>query len=280
MNKANIKNFFFDLDGTLLNSQKVISQQNIDSINKLNKESKNVFIATGRPYYFAKQEAFLTQTKFPIIACNGAIIYDFQKDEIVYQNPIVKEAAKEVFDSLQQNNTTFLVYTTKQIFGFTRANYNPEWFEWLESSINQRESQFRFGFDWKDLNNFDINKHDVIKFLVIKSDSLEQDIENARKSLLEIKNIYLLTSQTRVIDIMPVGSSKGNGIKILSEKFNLNLDESISFGDEDNDVSMFETTKYSVAMGQSKDSIKQKATFTTTSNNESGVSHFLEKHLK
>lgn len=287
MDKKNnliFENIFFDLDGTLLNNNKEILSSSLDIIKDMQQQGKKISIVTGRPYYFAKEEHNLIKADFPLISCNGSLIYDFKNEKILFQNPINKEASQQVFDLLIKNKITFLVYTTKQMFGFYHfSNSFPKWFSWLTDSIQKRKKENRFEVNFNEyahnkINNFKIQDHDIIKFLIIKSDSNLKDIEDIEKNLLEIDKIYVLRSQKNVIDIMPLNSSKGEGLKKLAEIFNINLDKSIVFGDEENDISMFQVAKYSVAMGQSKEKIKVSATHQTKSNDEDGIYYFLKNY--
>lgn len=68
--------------------------------------------------------------------------------------------------------------------------------------------------------------------------------------------------------------SKGSGLEELAARELLDLKRTIVFGDQYNDISMFEKTAFSVAMGNARDFVKSKATFTTLSNSEDGIHHF------
>ncbi|MGZ9414333.1 HAD family hydrolase [Mycoplasma sp. AC157] len=281
ISKLKIENIFFDLDGTLLNSQKKITNKSIEIIEKL-RQNKGIkaSIITGRPYYFAKEEYYKINSDFPIVSCNGSLIYDFKKDKVIFENPINKEKTKEIFGILIKNNITFLIYTTKKIFGFYSKKEFPEWFNWLKNTVDSKEEKYRFDIVFSQYNNlkenyFNIQNHSIIKFLIIKSDSEPNNITNFKKEIEKVTNIYLINSQEKVIDIMPENSSKGKALEILSKIEKIDLEKTLVFGDQDNDVSMFEVAKFSVAMGQSKEEIKEKSTFTTNSNDEEGIYNFL-----
>ncbi|UUM24465.1 HAD family hydrolase [Mycoplasma sp. 3686d] len=271
---------FFDLDGTLLNSKKQIlpsSQQIIESQKKLNKKMS---IITGRPPYLAKEEFLTLDLHYPVICCNGALIYDFKNNQIIDKNPINVQSAQAVFDILINNNVTFLIYTTKMMLGFHNRNSLPKWFEWIISTNNARKPQNQFHFEQKtyaqwNQEQFNINEHEIVKFLVIKSDSEPKDYVHAATQLKEVNHIYMINSQERVFDIMPSNISKGQALQKLAQLYNIDLNKTIVFGDEENDVAMFKVAKYSVAMGQSKDFVKQHAQFITDSNDNDGIYNFL-----
>lgn len=79
---------------------------------------------------------------------------------------------------------------------------------------------------------------------------------------------------------MPEGVNKGTGLLELERKGLIDLSRTLVFGDQNNDLSMFEIAAFSVAMGNSRDYIKSKATFTTLSNDEDGISHFFKNFVE
>ena len=66
-------------------------------------------------------------------------------------------------------------------------------------------------------------------------------------------------------------------LKVISERFNISLNDVLAFGDFKNDTDMLMMTKYSVAMENAHDSIKAICNFETLSNDDNGVEHILKK---
>src|SRR5699024_12154323 len=80
-------------------------------------------------------------------------------------------------------------------------------------------------------------------------------------------------------EVMPLGLSKGNSILEACKIFGIAREDVIVFGDEMNDVSMFEVAGTGVAMANAVDSIINMADFVTKSNNEDGIAHYVENFL-
>src|SRR5690554_641967 len=93
----------FDLDGTLLDAKHEISEGSIRSINKLQNEGNKIAVATGRSFAACKLYANQINADY-IIACNGAVIYDVNKKEIIKKTPIPKSVAIEILDLLYVHN--------------------------------------------------------------------------------------------------------------------------------------------------------------------------------
>nr|WP_276211252.1 HAD family hydrolase [[Mycoplasma] collis] len=272
---------FSDMDGTLLQSDKTISNNSLKIIKNLQNNQKLFGIATGRPYYFLKQEIALLNPDLPIISCNGALIYDYKKNELIYSNSFSEMQNETIINILIKNNITFLIYSTNKMYGYSNQKHS-KWFDWINASNETKSPQYRSDFvaiNKIETQNLLKQKIDIVKFLIIKTDSNNDDLIQAQKELKLIEEIYLVQSHKDVIDIMKVNSTKGNGIEIIAKKFNLNLNKTLVFGDENNDISMFEKAKFSVAMFQASDLVKKSATFITKSNDEDGISYFIENNL-
>lgn len=277
--QISFKNIVFDLDGTLLDKNKNILESSNKILNQLKTSTdKKLIIATGRPWYFTKKYIKLVQPDFPIVSCNGSLIYDYKNKKVIYINPIEKNVAKSIFEILKKEEITFLIYSDQQIYAFSKNKVKKEWFTWLENTQKSLENEEKFDinfFDTQDLS-FDINALKVVKFLLIKTDSDLKNVNNAVEQFKDFQGIYLLSSSPRVIDIMPEGSSKGDGLVFLKKEYNLDLKSTICLGDEENDVSMFKVCKYSVAMGQSQEKIKKEATFSIEDHNSDAIYSFFK----
>ena len=83
-----IKAIALDLDGTLLDDNKKISQMNYDIIKDLARKGIKIYLATGRPYLSAKKFADELGIDGVIITYNGARVVDYKKDSIMYDMPL------------------------------------------------------------------------------------------------------------------------------------------------------------------------------------------------
>ncbi|ASU14654.1 5-amino-6-(5-phospho-D-ribitylamino)uracil phosphatase YwtE [Mesomycoplasma hyopneumoniae] len=279
---AQIDNIVFDLDGTLLTSDHEISLRTkafIDWLQGLEKPKKFIF-CSGRPWYFIKKYYYQVKPDYPVISCNGSLIYDFKKNEVVFKKTFLPEKVGKIFEILLKYQVVFLVYTTTKMLAFSRKGQKCSWFTYLRSqnkNFSKAEKLPLTFYDYQELTKKELEKLDVVKFLLIKIDSDPKLFQKASSELEKIEDIYLVQSQEKVIDIMSQGSNKGEGLKFLAQNYQLNLDSSIVFGDAKNDLPMFGIAKYSVAMGQADQSLKEVATFITKSNDQDGIPEFLAK---
>lgn len=82
-------------------------------------------------------------------------------------------------------------------------------------------------------------------------------------------------SDERKMEVTNKGISKGKALDIILEKYGIQADEVLVFGDSENDISMFEGKKYSIAMENALVYAKQSANYMTDSNNHEGIFNML-----
>ncbi len=125
-----------------------------------------------------------------------------------------------------------------------------------------------------------LNK-DIFKVLIIEEDDERKD--SIARHFAEESNLAVVTSAKGLLDIMASGVSKGNAIKKISEELKIDLKQVIAFGDNYNDLEMFEAVGFPVAMENAVEDIKAHSKFITRSNDAAGISYAIEnlifKHI-
>jgi len=89
-------------------------------------------------------------------------------------------------------------------------------------------------------------------------------------------SIYMARSFPTFLEIMNNGVSKGEGLKTAMKCRGLKMEELIAFGDEENDLPMFNVAGFSAAPSSAKEIVRQAADFVFGSNAEEGLAAFLE----
>lgn len=92
-------------------------------------------------------------------------------------------------------------------------------------------------------------------------------------------DIDIARSADTFIEIFPKGISKGKALTKLCRRLNIDLAETIAFGDHELDIPMIEAAGLGIAMGNAIEELKEKADFVTKANNEAGVAFALERYL-
>lgn len=269
--KNNMKLIITDLDGTLFNSKKEVSQNDLNKIKQI-QQSHLFTIATSRYYKSIKYLIRQLNITCPIITSNGSFVYDPSLDKVLLFNPMTQEVIDKIKTYALDNGYPLLMQSIDDMY----------------VSYNHPRVQF---FKKRNEKYLDIQDHffpietdftQEIKNVYQMSVGTKNPVETSKrfKEVLKEEDVNVLMTGDDIVVITPKQSSKANGIKVIQEMYHLTKKDIIVFGDDQNDISMFEYCKHAVAMQNATDSIKALSEFVTKTNDESGFSFALETFYK
>ena len=279
-----------DLDGTLLNSYGQISEKNKLTLQMAQKKGIKIVLASGRSTSSVKNLANEIGNNNYIICGNGSLIYDLQKEEIIYDKFIDKKKALKIIEICEQNSIYYNVYTENMVIAKTLSNnvlfYHQENANKPDSKktkINLIENIYEYVQNLENGN--------ILKFTI--SDKSNIIFNSIIKKFREIKNIDVLDvahmsrkmikSGTEEVsleyyytEITSENVDKWNAISWLADKLNITKEEIMTIGDNVNDKMMIENAGMGIAMGNSAPYIQEIADKVVASNNEDGVAQAVE----
>jgi Cof subfamily protein (haloacid dehalogenase superfamily) len=91
--------------------------------------------------------------------------------------------------------------------------------------------------------------------------------------------LTIVSSEKNGLDIMAQGVSKGHALEFFAKKHGINLDKTVVFGDNYNDISMMELVGCPIAVGNAENQVKQTAKYVTLCNDEDGVAYAIRKYI-
>lgn len=280
-----------DLDGTLLNSYGEVTENTKEKIKKIQEKGVEIMIASGRPIDSIKTIAEEINSKKYFIAGNGAIIYDIQKEKIIYEKYIPRQKIIEIAKICEENNISYNIYTEKNIIT-QDLKYNVLYYykENLKKDANKITSIIKVDSILEYVKNepnikclkitvCDENQT-IFKSIVRRLRAIENidvmDVSHMSRKVfkqgtedIEIGYFYTEISSTQV--------NKWQAIKYLLPILQIKPEEVIGIGDNINDKEMIENAGLGVCMGQSTPVIKEISDEITDSNTEEGVANVLEK---
>lgn len=254
-----IKLVVADLDGTLLKEDK-----SLDSHIQRVLQTKDVqfTLASGRNYHIIQDLVTQLNITLPYITNNGANI--FQKDQCIYECSIDPVELTRCLELLYKEEVAFLAYSNTMIFSHGNQ---PGLDHFMQRLIGKCTIV-------KDASLTDIIKEAIFKVVMIhpEMERIKDEMNAMTQKTLCIQSegiIYTLTNKS---------ATKGIALKSLMDQLGLKKEEVLVFGDNYNDASMFEVAN-GVAMENAQDSLKEISMFQTKSNDENGVSWFIERYL-
>lgn len=258
---------FSDLDGTLLNSDRKISNETKLAIDSVRRKGYEFIISTGRHFNDAKNFKNQIANSSHIITSNGARIHN-DKGELL----IGFDISPDLVESLINLNSHDLIFN---------HFYTDE--QWLTNKEDIERIRFHDDYDFSyelyegdnyPVNGvakiFFINKSDDEKFLL----NLESTIKDRYKDQL---NICL--SNSYCLEVTDIKASKGNALKYIANRLGIPVSSCISFGDGMNDESMLRTSGHGFIMQNASQRLKNKLPNNTVikSNDNDGVADYLNK---
>ena len=264
-----------DLDGTLLNTEKKISAYSKKELNKLIDKGLDFTIATARTPATVVDILEGINIKLPVTLMNGVIIYDLKDNKYIDIKEVDNSTVDIIIDIFEKLDKQVFIYAIK----------NNHLFVYHKEIINDYEQKYFDERCHKPLKTFvkvdnykeALKGSKVINFVIL------DNLETVKKLHDKVRNIEGLIAEYHqdiygdghyFYEIYSKKASKANGIKYL-QKY-VDSTEIISFGDNLNDLPMFEISTECYAMGNGVDALKKMATCTIGDNNSDSVVNFIK----
>lgn len=283
-----------DLDGTLLNSYGIVTEYTKQTIKKCIQKGIEIVLASGRPNDSIEAIAKEIGATNYFISGNGALIYDMQKQESIYEKYMTKEKVLEIIKICEENSISYNVYTNKTILAtslkhnvlyYHKENLKKE--ENKKTHINIVENMYEYV---KQLNEERFLKitvcdenNSIFNSIIRKLRQIE-GIEVLDVSHMSRKMIRQGTEEIPIeyyyTEVSLAEVDKWNAIEFLQEKLGIKKEEIIAIGDNMNDKKMIEEAGLGIVMKGSTPIVSKVADYITEENNEDGVAKALEKFCK
>ncbi len=261
-----------DLDGTLTNSEKIITKPTLEALIDIQKAGKKVVLASGRPINGVipiAKELQLDQYGSYILSFNGGRITDCRTWEPVFDAFLPETVVKPVFDIAKKyDGIDILCYTPDEILSGLQVNQYTE----LEARINQMPI-IR-------LDDFPSQVGAPGNKLLITGDPTV--VEKVSQELIAYfgDSLGIYCSDPFFLEIVPPGVDKASSLLKLLSMLGLTKEQMIGCGDGYNDITMIEAAGLGVAMANAQPLVREKADYITKSNNEDGVLHVINQFLR
>lgn len=287
-----IKLIASDMDGTLLNNDLVVPEENINAIKEAQKAGIEFMIATGRGI----NEALPLLEKYHLhpayITLNGAQVFD-ENEKVQVELPLNLGISHQIISTLRKYKLYFEMVTNQGIFSNSKVqrinnianlitNLNPDTPFKLAialSSARLELMKIQYVKDYDEL----LARPAISIFKIIAFDSNHpNNLISVKEALLnEFNSQIIITSSSKVnIEINDIHAQKGIALKKYADKKGISSNEIMTLGDNTNDTTMIQYAKYSVAMENAVDSIKKIANYITARNDQAGVARAIKKAIQ
>ena len=260
-----------DLDGTLLDSQGLISNATRQTIQQVRRGGIKVVLCTGRPFYSLApllSQLELTGAEEYVISFNGALLSDAQGGQVLFEQPILFEDYQAIKALSEQLQLAYHVQSQKGIYT-SNATIDPH--TAYDSYLNQAPIHC--------VTDAHFQHIPIYKMMFVGT---EDKLKRAIKQIPETyaQRFNMMQSLDCFFEFLHPQASKGQTLQRLAEYLAIHPSEILAIGDNENDLSMLEFAGISVAMGNAAEQIKKNADYVTKTNEEEGVRHSLLQLLK
>lgn len=265
-----------DLDGTLLTSEKVLTPENRRALERAAEAGYAVVPATGRFYGGMPEEIRSLPFVRYVIAVNGAQVYDRQEDRVIHRAEIPLARAIEIMEELDTLPIIYDCYMdnwgwmTKTLYDqaerYAPHRHSLEMLQKLRTPVPELKSHLRqVGHDVQKIQMFFLD-------MELRARTME---DLARR----YPDIAVTSSIPRNVELNSLGAQKGEAVKALAAHMGVEMEKTICFGDDLNDVTMLRAAGIGVAMGNAAPEVKAAADWVTLDCDHSGVAAALERFL-
>ena len=285
-----IKLIASDMDGTLLNSNHKIPQNNIELIKFAQKNGIEFVVATGRAYYEALPALNDENIKCDVISFNGGIIYD-KNGNIINITPMKLKDLYYTIEILKSLEISYQLYTKNTIYTNSIETDITAYIDLIRANGEEpneqhlrQEARNRLALGHiTEVDNIELylnqENNPAIKVIGISND-LEK-LKHATELLSGNDNISVTSSGANNVEIMDKKATKGEALKIVADVHDINLKNAIAIGDNLNDQAMLDIVEYSIAMKNGNKDLQKTSKFITEkTNSEGGVADSVMKLLK
>lgn len=270
---AEIKLIALDLDGTLLDSQKRLSYKNKAILQKCIQKGIVVVPCTGRIWFAVPDFLRALPGLRYAITTNGAVVEDVMLSKVLDERKLSCTQALELIELAQNFHTMYDAYAGGAAFGEARFIGHMEEFgipEQIQQMIQKTRKMVPSVAD--ELRRIDTKVEKVNYFF----GDLEERTR-AREALLARTDVVVSSSFPYNLEINALGATKGEAIMRLADHLGISPEQTMGFGDGENDLSMIRMTGIGVAMGNGLGELKDTADYVTATNDEDGVALAIEK---
>jgi len=264
-----IKMIAIDIDGTLVNGEKVMTKRVKDTIKEAMQKGIKIVLCTGRPPAGIKpyaDELGFEKGEDYIIAQNGAYIIQTDTKEVIYKRTMTLPEVQKLYEFGKGFAAGTLLVTE-----FNYFSLEDEITESMMYDAKLVHMPITI-MDPKDLSE----EMNLMKILYIGKEREVDVIDSAIPEHFR-DDYYVVRSQDYLVEVMAKDTNKGIALAKLADHLGIRIEEVMALGDGENDYEMIQAAGLGVVMSNGTDNLKSIANEITLSNEEDGVAHAIEK---
>jgi Cof subfamily protein (haloacid dehalogenase superfamily) len=249
-----------DIDGTLINSERMLSPRTLDVLGRV---PVPVVVVTGRPLRWLDQLFDQLPAPLPAICANGAVIYDAHTDEVLRAEPLPVDLLLEVTKRLRDAvpDVSLAVEVEDGRAFLHEDTWTIRW---------EHDHRVRVIAAPEELTSVP-----AVKLLARSSTADPDDFLELVSRTLGDRAEATRSSSSALVEISAAGVTKAAGLAWLCERQGVTAEQVVAFGDMPNDIPLLTWAGRGVAVGNAHPALRAIADDTTGTNDADGVADYL-----
>lgn len=269
--KREYKLIALDLDGTLTNDEKEISEYTAEVLMKAQKRGIRIALVSARPspgLHYERDVLKLQEYGGLLLSYNGGRIVDAESGDVLYKTAMNRQVTKDILRYLEDLPVTVIMDDCERLYVKDRHGYKVQY----ESNNNHMEI-----VEVPDL--VEALTFPVVKLLLSMDPAIIFDVQRQIAEYLP-EDLTVVRTAPFYLEIISKKISKGQGVLQVCKYIGIRPEEVIAFGDAENDIPMIKAVGMGIAMGNGEQAVKEVADRITLTNNEDGIAVALEQILE
>ncbi len=272
-----IKLIATDLDGTFVDDEKCLIQENVDAFRLCAERGIQIVPATGRTMNGVPDEIKKLPGVRYMITTNGASVTNLETGEVISTCRMSAETAARVMKLARDSADDIMYDAYVEGIGYAREDFYNHLDHYVHSPalielVRKTRKPVPDNIAYIESCGKDVEK---INMFFVDMDARAR----MRTCLLEIPEIYVSSAIPNNLEINAVGADKGSALLRLAAFLHIKKEETMAFGDGENDISMIREAGLGVAMENGEENVKAVADYVTVTNNEAGVAAAIHKFI-
>ena len=256
-----------DLDGTFLNSEGAFDRKRFSEVYKEMKHRGIAFAACTGKQCERVEELF---AGFEGIWILGDSATRIKRDgEVVQEFALARDLALRSIERIESFDPNLVVIACTGRAAYVSARISDEHYALVKRSYREVLK----------IASFDDIPGEFVKVTVYDDEGRSAELRRCIEEELA-GQLYIVDSEPRWLDMTALGTHKGETVRRLQERLGVAREETISFGDGENDVELMEIAEFSFAMSNGCENTRSAAAFVAKSNDEDGVLLTIEKMMR
>lgn len=269
MNK-NIKLIVFDIDGTLINDDRELIDENIKVIKELKKKGLRIVLNSGRTFnsmWRVRQGLGLMDFDDYSICGTGAFVRQNADGKAIISNPLGKKDYERISKMLEGEDVQLSIHSKNYLY------LNAE-----KPNRGFLADQEQVGLAWMKFRDFEDIEDGISRVAIAgEPEALDRIYQKYEKDLE--KDYKLMRNEVHIMEVLNKNSGKSESLKKLLDILKLDPEEVMYFGDGMNDVKSLELAGVGVAMGSGQKKAQDAARYVIGNNNEASIAKFLREYF-